>query len=97
MRRVVARGNRERRGAAITGLWKSSFFVYGKVSINSRVLTINTVKIKISKNYDRKARCRLYFQVFLENNFIAAKKIKLGKNLLKNYISNLFLMQKKVL
>ena len=49
-RRVVARGNRERRGVAITGLWNNSFFVHDKVPIDSNVLTINTVKMKISKN-----------------------------------------------
>ena len=33
----------------------------------------------------------------MENNFIAAKKTKLGENFLKNYFSNLFLVHKKVL
>ena len=53
--------------------------------------------MKISENWDRPTRCRSYFQVLVENNFIAATEIKLGENLLKNYPSNLFLLRKKVL
>ena len=40
LRRVLAGGNRERQGVAMTGLGNNSFFIRDKVSINSNVLTI---------------------------------------------------------
>ena len=59
------------------------------------LLTINTVKMGISKNYDR--RTRECVQILEKNNFIAATKIKLGENLLKIIPQSYFLVDKMVL
>ena len=50
LKRVVAGGNGERQSVAITGLCNNSFSVLDKVSINSNLLKINTVKKRISEN-----------------------------------------------
>ena len=92
---MVSGGNTERRGVAITGLWSNSFFVHHKVSINSNVLTINTVKMKISKTEDRKTKYRWYFQVLGENNFIAATKKCKVKMYLKIICQSYFWCTKK--
>ena len=81
---MAAGDNTERRGAAITGLWNNSFFTLNKLSINWNLLTISTVKMRISQNKERQTR--EYFQILEENKF--------GENLRKIIFQTYFLCTK---